>query len=78
MKWFSNEGETVLDPFAGAGTTLVAAKAMGRKAVGIEIEERFCEVIARRLEQDTLPLAFVNTAPKATVECLPFINGGTK
>lgn len=55
MQWCLNqagEPKTVLDPFMGSGTTLRACKDAGIQCVGIDIEERYCEIAARRMEQD--------------------------
>lgn len=53
LSW-SNEGDIVLDPFSGSGTTMKMARLMGRKSIGIEINEAYCEIARNRLRQNVL------------------------
>jgi DNA modification methylase len=66
----TKEGQTVLDPFAGSGSTLLAARDCGRKAIGIEIEPNYCQVAIRRIHGELMQSNYqaLRSAPTADVE----------
>jgi DNA modification methylase len=67
IRWCIQQADpvaTILDPFAGSGTTGRAAKDLGRKAVLIEREERYCEIAARRMAQGVLDFGDANKQNK--------------
>ena len=59
----SRPGDTVLDPFAGSGTTLLVATRIGRQGIGIELSESYVEIARKRLESDAPLLDAIEAAP---------------
>jgi site-specific DNA-methyltransferase (adenine-specific) len=71
VKWCSDEGETVLDPFMGSGTTGVACVKFGREFIGIEIEPKYFDIACRRIDAAYRePRLFQEPAPKAVQEAM--------
>jgi len=54
IRMSSNKGDTILDPFVGSGTTLLAAESLGRKGIGIDVDKKYKKVIQSRLKKETI------------------------
>jgi len=67
----SNQGGVVLDPFLGSGATALAAKHLGRKYIGIEVNPVYCRIAANRLRQPMLPLIRNCTEPQSHPVAIP-------